>query len=72
MFVGLVMLNKSALGIQNLEAKIGLKQLHVVIEIKTAFPAAEANYYYNSITICAVVWFAMLISSGYVRGTVLL
>ncbi len=31
MFVGLVMLNKSALGIQSMEAKIALKQLHVVI-----------------------------------------
>jgi len=31
MFVGLVMLNKSAMGIQSMEAKIALKQLHVVI-----------------------------------------
>ena len=31
MFVGLVMLNKSALGIQSMEAKITLKQLHVII-----------------------------------------
>ncbi len=31
MFVGLVMLNKSALGIQSMEAKIALKQLHIVI-----------------------------------------
>ncbi len=31
MFVGLVMLNKSALGIQSMEAKIALKQLHVII-----------------------------------------
>ncbi|MDF1515823.1 MAG: cytochrome b/b6 domain-containing protein [Anaerolineae bacterium] len=31
MFVGLVMLYKDALGIQNVEAKIALKQLHVII-----------------------------------------
>jgi cytochrome b len=31
MFVGLIMLNKSALGIQSTEAKIALKELHVII-----------------------------------------
>ncbi len=31
MFVGLIMLNKSALGIQSMEAKIALKELHVII-----------------------------------------
>lgn len=31
MFVGLIMLNKGALGIQSTEAKIALKQVHVII-----------------------------------------
>ncbi|MBT4146072.1 MAG: cytochrome b/b6 domain-containing protein [Gammaproteobacteria bacterium] len=31
MFLGLVMLNKGALGIQSMEAKIALKQVHVII-----------------------------------------
>ncbi len=31
MFLGLVMLNKSSLGIQSMEAKIALKQVHVII-----------------------------------------